>query len=143
MMPVYDYGLSYSRPHTIKDALRLVAQGYPRQVVFGDFADWLYLDADKEKVEQAIAAKPDIDAFDGELYYEYVDYLSFGEWLARRDGISVPEWILADKSVVSDSSYTPRMLEYRNRMLSLFADRALPEYRRRGIYMTENNLVRG
>ena len=142
-MPVYNYRLPFNRPHTIGEAMEMVAQGYPRQVVFGDFADWLYLDTNKEKVRQAIAEKPTVDISSAELYYEYVDYLSFGEWLANRVGISVPKWIATDTSSIPDIYYTPKMLEYRNRMLADFSDRAIPEYKRRGIYMTENNLARG
>jgi hypothetical protein len=142
-MPVFNYKLPHSRPHTIKEALGLVAQGYPRQTVFGDLADWLSFETSQEKIALAIAAKPDLDSSNNELYYEYIDYLSYAEWLARQYKISVPEWVASDQSTVPDTYYTPKMLEYRNRMFSLFADRAIPEYRNRGIYMTEGNLSRG
>ena len=71
-MSVFNYPLPYSRPHTVSDALDLVVRGYPRQVVFGDFADWLYYESNAGKIARAIAAKPELSLDSKELYYEYI-----------------------------------------------------------------------
>jgi hypothetical protein len=73
----------YARPRTIGEALEHIAAGYPRAAVFGDLADWLFFSTDPNRIRDAIEIRPQIKLDNKKLFYEYVDYLAFAEWLAN------------------------------------------------------------
>jgi hypothetical protein len=133
----------YARPRTIGEALEHIAAGYPRAVVFGDLADWLFFSTDSDKIRDAIEIQPQIKLDNEKLFYEYVDYLAFAEWLANKYELPIPSWVTEDRSVIPDEFYAPAELEYRNLMFERFPNKAIPEYKNRGIFMTEGNLTRG
>jgi hypothetical protein len=133
----------YARPRTISEALEHIAAGYPRAAVFGDLADWLFSGVSPDRIRDAIEIRPGIKLDDEKLFYEYVDYLAFAEWLANRCGLPIPSWVTEDRSVIPDEFYDPVDLKYRNLMFERFPSKAIPEYRNRGIFMTEENLTRG